>query len=98
MPGLHSLVVAQAYWGDRMDHDQMEWWMPVIWLALIGLLVLGAITLIRFWSPSAVPPVPTTAASTARTILAERFARGEVTTEEFRERNAALDDAERAQA
>jgi putative membrane protein len=95
MPVLHSLVVAQAYWGDHMDNDRLDWWMPVVWLAVIGLLVLGAVALIRFWSPPAVPPAPTTPVSTARTILAERYARGELTTDEFQERNAALDDAER---
>lgn len=95
MMALHSLVIAQAYWGDHMDHDRLVWWMPLIWLGFIALLVLGGITLIRLWSPPTSTPPPTSLPSTARTILTERYARGELTTEEFRERNAGLDDAER---
>jgi putative membrane protein len=89
----HRLVLAQMYWNDHMDRDRVTWWMPIVWLACLALVVVVAVVLLRgtAWSR---PSTPTPPSGQARTILTERYARGELTTKELRERMAALDELE----
>jgi putative membrane protein len=64
--------------GEQWDHAWWPLW-PLLWLAVIATvvwLVRG-----RHWARP-----PRSGADRARDILAERFARGEITGEEYRER------------
>lgn len=78
------------------DYDHMSGWgwagMIVSWLVLLGLLVLGGLLLVRLGRrPSEGPHAP--AAPSAEQVLAERFARGEIDTEEYRQRLTTLREA-----
>jgi putative membrane protein len=90
----HRLLLAQMHWNDHMDRDGLAWWIPVMWLAFVAVVVLGAIVLLRSTTSNRIS-VPTPPSSAARSILTERYARGELDTQELRERMAALDDVER---
>ena len=70
-----TLLVANATW----NHDG-GWWFPFgfLWLVLLGLVIW---LLVRR---------PGTHRSSAAEILAERYARGEIGSEEYRERLAEL--------
>lgn len=67
-------------------------WMWLWWLLILLGSAALAVGLVRVWRPRSggdsdtVPSV-----STARQILDERFARGEITEEEYRARRKALD-------
>ena len=69
-------------------HEMTGWgWlgmtiMMVFWFALLGLLVFGLSR--AFWGPGRVPPSGPTPDDRARMILRERFARGEITADEYR--------------
>ncbi len=74
---------------DRWDHMD-GWgggWMWLWGIAMMALFVVLIVWLVRAstgnGAPSAPPKDPT---DRAREILAERYARGELTTEEYRER------------
>ncbi|HXF73666.1 MAG TPA: SHOCT domain-containing protein [Actinomycetota bacterium] len=54
------------------------WWMPLLWLAFLGLVVGGVVLLLRRPEEGGRPD--------ARRILDERFARGEIDEEEYRRR------------
>jgi putative membrane protein len=74
---------------DRWDHMN-GWgggWMWLWGIAMMALLVLLIVWLIRSTTggPAQTPP-SSDPKNRAREILAERYARGEVTTEEYRER------------
>lgn len=58
------------------------WWMPLVWLALLGVTVWLVVSLVR----------PTTPRSDSRAmeILEERFARGEIDRDEFESRRDEL--------
>jgi putative membrane protein len=78
------LIDQRGNW-DHM-HNWGSWW----WMWLIALMTMTALVLVVVWavrsatgSSGAVPPDPL---DRAREILAERYARGELTTEEYRER------------
>ncbi|MEX0953483.1 MAG: SHOCT domain-containing protein [Nitriliruptoraceae bacterium] len=58
------------------------WWMSLVWLALLGVAVWLVISINR---PTARRP-----GNQALTILAERFARGEIDHDEFESRRSEL--------
>lgn len=77
-------------------HDGMNGWgygFTTIGLVLFwGLVILAGIVLFRYLSRSEQRPVnPPKAGPTARDVLAERFARGEIDAEQYRQRLATLD-------
>jgi putative membrane protein len=67
---------------SHADHWEHGWWpvWPLLWLGVI-VTVVWLITR-RRWSPGR----PQSGADRAKDILAERYARGELTSEEYRER------------
>jgi len=82
-----STVLGDGPWGRHHDGwDGGGWWlwgfsMMVFWIAVMALVVW---LLARRGSPGPTPH------DSARAILAERYARGEITTEEYHERLDAL--------
>lgn len=72
-------------WGH---YDQFSWWwwviMPLGMVAFWALVAWVIVTLVRADRPAA-PPAPV-----AERILAERYARGEIDTEEYRAKLADL--------
>jgi putative membrane protein len=80
-------VLAQLY--DHDDHMGWGGWWMLIWsTVLIVALIVLAVWLIRsFTNPPSRPDTPTPdPLDRARSILAERYARGELTTDEYRDR------------
>ncbi|HYZ20283.1 MAG TPA: SHOCT domain-containing protein [Gaiellaceae bacterium] len=69
-----SLATVLANSGDH------GWWpvFPVLWLALIGLVIWFVVRRMRPATPDGLDQ--------ARGILAERYARGEISGDEYRER------------
>jgi putative membrane protein len=80
---MHGLTFLLASVGDREEH----WWFvfPFLWL-----LWLGVIATILFFVFRRRSGRCTGGTDRARSILAERFARGEISGEELRERLAQL--------
>jgi putative membrane protein len=79
-------------WGN---YGSMGWGWVFGALVLIGLVVLTVLLVRLFSSPRSVPPQPTAPSasggqSSPKQILDERYAKGELTTEEYRERLSAL--------
>ena len=77
------------------DVDHMSGWgwvgMTVSWILLLGLLVLAAVLLVRLGGRSRnESPAPAPAPWSAEQVLAERFARGEISAAEYREGTATL--------
>jgi len=68
------------------------WWPGIVWTILLGALLAGAIYLAwRRPALAAAGPVrPATAAAEA--VLAERYARGDIDADEYRDRLAVLHD------
>jgi putative membrane protein len=83
--------IADAEWwnGHTGWHHHALWWIwiPLIWAPLIALAVVVLLRQRRRSSRVADP---------ARSILAERYARGEITPDEYRERLQMLEQAERS--
>jgi putative membrane protein len=83
-----SGLLAPGY-DDRWDHMD-GWgggWMWLWGVAMMALFVVLIVWLIRAVAGTNVPPLPPTdPTDRAREILAERYARSELTTEEYRER------------
>lgn len=70
---------------ERMLHTDPSWWVPfggLLWIVVLAALIW---LLVRSVGPRPLPPP-----RTARDILDERFARGEISSEEYRERLDAL--------
>jgi putative membrane protein len=80
------VLLGQMMWGDG-DHMGGGWWwvMGIGWLVFLTLIVVLAFVLIR----SLTQPRPN-ARNAADEILAERFARGEIDEQEYRQRRATL--------
>jgi putative membrane protein len=67
---------------SHMNHWDHSWWpiWPLLWIGLIVTVVW--LFRRRHWTAAR----PQTGAERARDILAERYARGEITNDEYRER------------
>jgi putative membrane protein len=77
MTAFHDVAPLVA--GSHWDHGGF-WWFPlgVLWLAVLATAIWLAVRALRHRTPSAL--------ERAQDILAERYARGELTSEEYRER------------
>lgn len=77
---------------DGTSMNQMWWamWIPSV-LILGALVALGIWAVLRFSEPRGGSSARPRGDSSARRILEERFARGEIGAEEFRSRLAALE-------
>lgn len=87
MGNLFSALAANDDGWNHMDGWNAAW----MWLwgvAMMALFVVLLLWLVRAASgkPGSAAPPPSHPSDRAREILAERYARGELTTEEFRER------------
>jgi putative membrane protein len=83
-----AVVLAQML-GDRGDdHMGSGWWwlMGIGWLAFLAALIVLIVVVARHLSQPRPP-----ALQSARDVLAERFARGELDEDEYRARRDALD-------
>jgi putative membrane protein len=76
-----TLTAAVGTWHEGGGWHHGHWW---IWTLLWGLVL--ALALAAFWRSRRAPR----AGDSAKTILAERYAKGEITPEEYRERLATL--------
>lgn len=87
---LHLTVADSDGWGnmmngsDRMDGWGANWWMIVMMVVAIVAVVAVILLLIRSSSSHSGGLVDPT--HNARTILADRLAKGEITTDEYKER------------
>lgn len=70
------------------------WLLMILSMLAFWALVIGAVVLVSRGSGSGRTPPPP-AAPDPRRILDERFARGEIGPEEYRERRAVLDESQR---
>ena len=93
-----TLTGVGHHYGDHMDWDDGSgWWMAVI-MIVFGLLIIGVIvwavaTTTRAHHGAPAPPLSGAAPireSSARQILDERFARGEIDATEYEERRRLL--------
>jgi putative membrane protein len=74
-----SLMTLLASQGDHWDHSWWPIW-PLLWIGVIVTIVWFFKR--RHWTAAR----PQSGGERARDILAERFARGEITNEEYRDR------------
>lgn len=76
--------------GDLGSH--MSWYMPLIWLVVVGAIVVGVVLVTRTLvnRPTTGSSGGTGVESRPLQILEERFARGEIDVDEFRARRDAL--------
>jgi len=88
-----SLALAGPGWGHMMNGDGSFWpWgllMMLFWLALIAVAAWVVWSAVQR-NGSAQRPGPPGETERAREILAERYARGEIDTDEYEERLAGL--------
>lgn len=74
-----SQTILAAGWSGGEHGGGWPWALiPLLWIALIGLLV--------WFLTRRRPPAETSGLGRARDLLAERYARGEVSIDEYRER------------
>lgn len=90
MIALETIVADRAEWGGHMMDGWgvgWMWAMGLFWVLLLAVLVGGIV-----WAATRTGRTPSQPDAThrAREILNERYARGEVSTEEYRERLDAL--------
>lgn len=81
-------------WGHMWNGWDMGWaggWMMLVWVLVLGLIVWGVVALTRSTRRDTRDTQPTPAE-----VLQMRFARGEISEEEYRQARAALDDRHRA--
>lgn len=82
-----TVVLTNHCWGGDCGMGGGMWggalWWPLLWLVLVALLVLGAIYLLR-------GTASTSESDPAMEELRKRYARGEISDEEFEERAARL--------
>lgn len=78
------------HWHDG-DHMDGGWWwvMGIGWLVVLALLVVVVVVMVRHLGGSG-PGSGGDARRQAEDVLAERFARGEIDADEFRQRRDAL--------
>lgn len=79
-------------WGNSWG---MGWWWPIGLLLLVGIVLLIALLVRTLGGGSSQSGTPGSAAvgpSRAHQILEERFAKGELTAEQYREQTRALRD------
>lgn len=81
-------------WNYRDGHmnNGMGWFIAFLVLALVIAAVVALVVAITRNSASARPDQTPAAPNKARAILDERFARGDIAVDEYRERRTALDD------
>jgi putative membrane protein len=80
-----SEVFMMMYWGNGMG----GWGyvlMTVSMLLFWGLLIAGVVLLVRYLGGDRRQPPSTTAGPDPRSLLAERFARGEINEDDYRQR------------
>ncbi|MFF7250211.1 SHOCT domain-containing protein [Embleya sp. NPDC008237] len=90
---LPALTALPARHGGHMyeDDDGWEWvWGSILMLLLILVIVAAVWLLARGSSLGRTAPGPDSGGSSATEVLAQRYARGEIDTEEYRERLAVL--------
>jgi putative membrane protein len=87
MTAAYALTSLAAYGGGGWGNDGDGWW---IFGPLFGLLWIALIATVVYLIVRRSRPHEPTAFERARDILAERYARGEITGEEYRERLAEL--------
>lgn len=73
-------------WGDGWGMGWGGGWMLLVWLAFVGLIVWGVVTLTRRRRDE--PPLH----DTPRQLLDRRFAAGEISEDEYGRARRALDD------
>jgi putative membrane protein len=86
---MHQLMTAMG--GGMMDGGMMggfEWFWAILWVVVLALLVAGAIWLARTLTR---PPNPPSGPGPARAELDLRYARGDLTREEYLQRRADLE-------
>jgi putative membrane protein len=83
-------LLAHGHWGGMMA----GWWWIWVVVAVFSIVMIGALALI-VRSVTSASGAPDDGARSARRILAERYARGEISTEEYEERRRTLDEQAR---
>jgi putative membrane protein len=81
-------------WGYGMDNNGGWWWlaMALMMIVLVGGIIAVAVALVRRGNhppqptQPATPPATSATKPTARDILDERFARGEIEADDYRQR------------
>jgi putative membrane protein len=87
MPVLYDLLLPLAYYGPGREHDGGWWpWFPLFPLLWFGLIIFAFWFFGRRWRWHH----ERSGVERARDILAERYARGEINGEEYRERLESL--------
>jgi putative membrane protein len=89
---MHQLMMGMG--GDMMNGGMMGglmWFWAVFWVVVLALLVVGAIWLARTLTRSSSPPSGTAGPNPARAELDLRYARGDLTREEYLQRRADLE-------
>jgi putative membrane protein len=86
MTAMTGMVLAQM--GDGGDHMGRGWWwvMGIGWLIFLAVVVVLVVLVVRHFTADA------PRRGNAEDLLAQRFARGEIDEEEYRNRRAALRD------
>jgi putative membrane protein len=80
------------YWGNGMG----GWGYVVMTVSMLlfwGLLIVGVVLLVRYVGADRRQPPPPTPASDPQSLLAERFARGEINEDDYRQRLKVLSGA-----
>lgn len=85
-----AFTLADMGWGDHMGDWGAGWWilMTVGMVAFWGLVIFGVVWLVRSLGPGQHPH----GGPGAHEILDQRFARGEISPDEYRERREHLRD------
>jgi putative membrane protein len=78
--------------GDDIHHSGGHWWWWLIALAVLALLVVAILALLTYRPATSERPrtSPEPPRGSAEQILADRFARGEIDADEYRQRRDAL--------
>jgi putative membrane protein len=84
------LVLGDMGWGNHMDNWGAGWWilMTVLMVAFWGLVIFGIVWIVRSFGGGH----PGGHGGSALEVLDHRFASGEISPEEYRQRRATLGD------